>query len=103
MFKKWLRKRRYNKICKETLWNLDYDFANYIYPRLKAFKKASSGSYPYCSGSSKGWEEILDKMIEAFKLLSEGTWEIDLTNKDKQRIISEGLELFSKHFLNLWY
>lgn len=77
------------------LWSLDYNIARFIVPRLKAFKEETCG-FP-ASLSEKEWDEILDKMIKAFEDI------INDKNDEKIKEIDEGLNLFNKYFLDLWY
>ena len=43
-------------------------------------------------------DEIIQKMIDAFELLKQNNSFI----KQEEQVIDEGLELFHKHFRNLW-
>ena len=57
------------------LWDLDYTFADFILPRLKAFKK-NTISVP-AQLSETEWNDILDKMIIAFDYILDDEWWID--------------------------
>lgn len=110
----------------EELWNLHHTLAKYIYPRLKAFRKyhvGAPGGIGYKEGSyrSKGrygpkyrknlcfklWDEMLDKMVNAFELwLSSDDWDCEVnSNEYKKRWskIEEGFSLFTKYFDGLWW
>ena len=63
-------------ISMSELWDLDYTFADFILPRLKAFKK-NTISVP-AQLSETEWNDILDKMILAFEyIITEDSWWID--------------------------
>lgn len=61
----------------------------------------------FCDSNGKcdvdGWLTVLDKMINAFKLIIEDEFPTS-QEEAKKRIdtIQEGLDLYSKFFLNLW-
>lgn len=88
------------KINKKELFNLDITIAEFILPRLIAFKNASD-SYPG-DLSRKKWEKILDKMIVAFEIISKDSDYFLLNNKKKIKQLEEGLDLFKKHIGCLW-
>lgn len=78
-------------------WNLYYSLALEIYPRLCYFREIS-GAYPLGLNEKEG-DEILDKMIKAFKLIL-----IDDRCDDKKfKEVEEGLSLFAKWYLALWW
>jgi hypothetical protein len=81
------------------MWCLYSAIVKFILPRLKAFKE-ESGGYPGGFNKRKEWDEILDKMIEAFELINEKDHYSDEETNNK---IDEGLDLFRKWFYNLWY
>lgn len=81
---------------------------NYSY--LKYFREDCEHiSIPisFCDSNGKcdvdGWLTVLDKMINAFKLIIEDEFPTS-QEEAKKRIdtIQEGLDLYSKFFLNLW-
>lgn len=86
----WKQQREEQGWDETELWNLDQTIAAFILPRLKAFRKHSY-SHPY-GMSEADWTRALDQMIEYF----EGVV-LDLNTKNRV-----GLELFCKHFENLW-
>ena len=125
-----MKKHRLYVNPKET-WSLDVNLAKYIIPRLKKFKKLNNG-YPGIGemNTPEKWDEALDKMIQAFeyvidldeywlddprydytdimfsdnKELYEGVIENKRT-EDIRRLaaINEGLQLFAKYYMNLWW
>ena len=81
---------------------------NYSY--LKYFREDCEHiSIPvsFCDSNGKcdvdGWLTVLDKMINAFKLIIEDEFPTS-QEEAKKRIdtIQEGLDLYSKYFLDLW-
>lgn len=113
--KKWLKKQGLYVNPKET-WNLDYTIAKFVLPRLKLFKKLNNG-YPGREGmeTEEKWDEALDKMIWSFEqIINDNSWNnygIDFTHdpdcmkkyKEINDKIHEGLELFGKWFMHLWW
>ncbi len=77
-------------------WSLDYSLAKLILPRLKRFKEITNVAY-----DQERLDDI-DKMIKAFEFLgSEERW--DCTDKNKWNEVQEGLDLFAKHYVGLWW
>lgn len=128
--KKWLKQRGLYVNPKET-WSLDITFAKYIIPRLKKFKELNNG-YPGTEevNTPEKWDEALDKMIQAFEYVidldeywlddprydytdimfgdNKEFYEKIKENKiteDIRRLaaINEGLQLFAKYYMNLWW
>lgn len=95
--KKWLKQHKAYVDPKET-WSLDVTLAQYIYPRLLAFKKLSNG-HPTCLTIDE-WNGVLDKMIFAFKELAEDRLIIEVQMLDR---IKEGLDLFVEYYRALWW
>ena len=100
------------------LWSLDATLTDYILPRLKAFKKMDRQAYPIMEEFDDEeyddkyvqaeWESRLDKMILGFeahdRMLGEGEIHdlpADKLQKERDKI-AEGLNLFVKHFIDLW-
>lgn len=94
------------------LWNLDITIALFVYPRLVKFRE-DAHTFPG-NMTFKEWQEILDKMILAFRRIIEDDCGYDLKtggeylgydNNEYQKIqeeIKEGLELFGKYLRSLW-
>lgn len=128
--KKWLKKHGSYVNPKET-WCLDISLAKYIIPRLKKFKKLNNG-YPGRGemDTPEKWDEALDKMIQAFEYVInlDEYWiddpKYDYTDimfgknkefyekikenkitEDIRRLaaINEGLQLFAKYYMSLWW
>lgn len=128
--KKWLKQQGLYVNPKET-WSLDVNLAKYIIPRLKKFKKLNNG-YPGIGemNTPEKWDEALDKMIQAFEYVIDldEYWiddpKYDYTDimfgknkefyekikenkitEDIRRLaaIDEGLQLFAKYYMSLWW
>ena len=128
--KKWLKQRGLYVNPKET-WSLDITFAKYIIPRLKKFKELNNG-YPGIEevNTPEKWDEALDKMIQAFEYVidwdeywlddprydytdimfgdDKELYESIVENKRMEDIrrltaINEGLQLFDKYYMSLWW
>lgn len=124
--KKWLKKHGLYVNSKET-WSLDVNLAKYIIPRLKKFN-----GYPGIGemNTPEKWDEALDKMIQAFEYVidldeywiddpkydytdimfgdNKELYESVIENKrteDVRRLvaINDGLQLFAKYYMNLWW
>ena len=88
-----------NDFLIEEVWNTYHNIAQAIVPRLKAFKALDKHGHAPCFSDINAWNKAIQKMIDAFELLMYYSMSSD---KDEQRTIEEGLDLFRKHFLNLW-
>lgn len=82
----------------EEIWNTESTLARDIVPRLKAFKALNKHGGPQEVEDMKQWNDIIQKMIDAFELIKDDFYHTDEENK----IINEGLDLFRKYFRNLW-
>jgi len=113
LFKKLLSKRFWLFVWQRRLrgwddsdtWSLDWTVAKFILPRLKRFKELNDG---HPNGfTEKSWDETIDKMIFAMEAVALGTWEFHGDNADENRIywdeVQEGLDLFGKYFMGLWW
>ena len=79
-------------------WNLYYSLALEIYPRLCYFREQTLAS-PIEVDSKEEWDEILGKMIHAFKLILTD----DRRDDEKFKEVEEGLRLFAKWYFALWW
>ena len=106
-------KKIYQKIVKgradEEIWNLDYYIVRYVTPRIVELRDMDRYGYPAELKSDEEWQEILNKIAEAFvlykmdidgeeSLYKDGNGKYDFSEyrrfNDK---IQEGLELFGKY------
>jgi hypothetical protein len=79
-------------------WCLATTNALWIVPRLERFMELRNG-YPI-GLSDQEWEEILNKILFAFKTIAKDDCTLTYKNDDQ---IKEGLELYAKYYLNLWW
>ena len=82
----------------EEVWCTYHYLAQLIAPRLMAFKALDK--YGYCPAykDMREWNNAIQKMIDAFELMK-----YDSSFSDEERkTIAEGLDLFCKHFRDLW-
>ena len=82
----------------EEVWNTDNTIAQLIVPRLQAFKALDKHGYcPHFKGMRE-WNNAIQKMINAFELLKYNS----SFSEEEEKTIKEGLDLFCKHYRNLW-
>ena len=94
-------------------FSLDTSLSLYIYSQLCYFRDYPMTCGTPCGLTHEKWEEIVNAMIEAFRLLiieedyserwtmSEQEWKHK--SKNKQKKINYGLRMFIKYYSNLWY
>jgi len=92
---KWFYQRRKYGFDDRDLWDLRTTIADFLSPRLEAFKKGRH-SFPYDSTDEK-WGEILDKMINSMDIIRKD----ELTTENYSEL-KEGLDFFREYFLDLW-
>jgi len=109
-------------------WEFDAYLSKIIYQGLVHLNKHKPGypitlvpeneEEPDYEANEKKWQEIMNKMISAFKLASEiGTGErefylsklnekhqkeLNCLTKEEDDAMNEGFRLFTEHFFNLW-
>lgn len=84
-------------------FNLDATLSMIIYSYLCYFRDNCLVGHPGCMTFEK-WKEIIDKMIEAFKLQIDLDENIDnINSKNKQKKINYGMRLFIKYYNDLWW
>jgi hypothetical protein len=137
----WFWQRRTRGWDDTELWSLDHTIAKFMVPRLKRLKEVKMG-YPanelpsyneeydtnpqnyedevyeeYEKQLLKEWDEIIDKMINAFELVlndygsercchlldNENDWDKYKEELEKYgKEVEEGLQLFAKFYGSLW-
>lgn len=108
MNKRLRKKKGLSKIQDSELWGLDVTLAKYILPRLQRFKDININSRPLSFGSMEEWHKVIDKMEYSFDyVLKEdlGLNDINLSEEEKEERLKkyqEGMNLFAKHFMDLW-
>lgn len=86
------------------LWSLDCTIAEFIAPRLKAFKEVSAdnGDHPGRL-TQKEWQDILSQMIEGFEIYPDHfNWPNDKQEENWKKV-DKAMSLFHKYFFHLWY
>lgn len=103
-----IRKKQLKKMGKyipiRDVYNLNMTIVKFILPRLELFRKVTD-SYPIEMKSLNEWDDVLDKMITAFRLIYESYTRVKNPEEIKKdyKIIEEGLDLFRKYFYDLWW
>ena len=82
-------------------FNLDATLSMIIYSYLCYFRDNCLVGYPGSMTFEK-WKEIIDKMIEAFKLQIEGD-NYNEISKNRKKKINYGMRLFIKYYNHLWW
>lgn len=129
--KKYAKKKGTYVSNKET-WNLDYTIAEWILPRLKAYKKITNGYPPFDKKlyaetkelkniTFEDWQNILDEIILGFEQILIEPLDIDIDDKklefkdktdfeiysdicnERQEKTERGLDLFKYYIQDLWW
>lgn len=82
-------------------FSLDISLSLYIYSHLCYFRDHCLVGMPV-GMEFEEWKSIIDKMIEAFKLIIISDTDA-LESKKRNHKINRGLKLFAKYFRDLWY
>jgi hypothetical protein len=98
--KRWWQRRTRGWDDSDT-WSLDYTIAKFALPRLIRFKELNNG-YPGDFATPEAWDEAIDKMIYSLQACIKHNEGNDIDIADWPRV-KEGLELFGKHFMALWW
>ena len=104
---KWFWQRLTRGFDDTELWNLDNTIAEFVLPRLKAFRNYTKG-FPVEFNSLEEWQEAIDKMIFFFENIidDEWFWKTEHTKEELlelEKKMHECLELFCKNYSHLWY
>lgn len=97
---KWERQREKRGFDDTEIWSLFTTISDFIYPRLIAFKEYKC-DYPI-NLTPENWDEILDKMIFAFKFYSDEYKREKPASIGTIQKVQEGMDLFVKYFRDLW-
>lgn len=102
----WKQQRKERGFDNRELWSLDYTIAEFVLPRLVAFRKQVPDCP--CGLTNKEWKHIISQMIWSFNELvnnepnhPKGYNKEELDKYFKK--YNEGFKLFGKYFCNLWY
>ena len=97
---KWDKQRQERGFDDTETWSLFTTISDFIYPRLLAFKEYKC-DYPI-NLTPKNWDEILDKMIFAFKFYSDEYKREESASSETIQKVQEGMDLFVEYFRDLW-
>lgn len=95
----WKKEREIYGFDEKDIWNLDYTFALWIYPRLKMYQKYNCG---FPSNMTKdSWNNILQEMIDGFEayLLDD----LYPKKEDTCEKFNKSMKLFSENIGDLWW
>ena len=92
-------------------FNLDTTLSLYIYSQLCYFRDYPMTCGTPCGMTHEQWEEIVNSMITAFRLMiveDNESWtltdkERKYHSKNRSKKINHGLRMFIKYYHNLWY
>lgn len=85
------------EIHPHDMWDLDRSLGVIIAPCLRKFKEVND-KLPSGVESVEEFDIIIDKMIAAFAIYESE----DYLKNVNEPVYKEGMELFSKHFCDLW-
>ena len=97
---KWEWQREKRGFDDTEIWSLFTTISDFIYPRLIAFKEYKC-DYPI-NLTPENWDEILDKMIFAFKFYSDEYKREEPVSEETIQKVREGMDLFVEYFRDLW-
>jgi hypothetical protein len=81
-------------------WSLTDTICHFITPRLQRFKECAN--YIPSNITKEEWNEILDKMLLSFNLISRDNGS-RIWSDEESKQINEGLDLFREWFMELWW
>lgn len=97
--------------AKQMLWSLDQTLIETFIQRLKQFQKHNNNSYPANLEGIQEWRDIIDRLITGLKVMKDETI-LDEILEDKSNLKEmydkqeaydkKTMELFVKHFRDLW-
>lgn len=82
----------------EDMWNLDVTFAKFALPRLKRY--AEAGQTHPCDLSETEWDIVLSRMIDSFEHIAGEDY---MGGDVVPEYVQEGLDLFARYFMALWW
>ncbi len=82
----------------DEIWNTNNALARLIEPRLRAFLALDKHGFPVGFADMREWNNAIRQMADAFGLMSTTR---TLTSEDATTV-KTGLNLFCKHYCNLW-
>lgn len=105
-YKKYKKQLKELGFCDAETWNLGFEIADFILPRLKRFKELVNG-HPWDITMDK-WYEMIDKMIYAFEWAKRSRDDDFIKMSDKEisdghKKYQEGMDIFSKRMMDIWW
>ncbi len=94
---RWFWQRRFRGFDDRELWKLDLTFAEFIAPRLLAFRDYTK-TFPL-GLSKEAWDNRLNRMIKAFEIVAASD---TIYKYDNEQAVKDGLNLFAEYFSTLW-
>lgn len=94
---KWFWQRKTRGFDDRDLWSLREPIAEFIIPRLKAFRDYTQ-SFP-AGLSEVAWANKINTMIEAFEIISHDNFFDNPTDIER---IRKGLNAFAEYYMDLW-
>lgn len=82
----------------EDIWNTYKTLAQFIAPRLLAFKALEKHGGPQDFKDMREWNNTIQKMTDAFELMKYDY----IYSEEEEHTIEQGLDLFRKYFRSLW-
>ena len=80
------------------VWNTNNTLAQLIAPRLQTFKELDKHGFPVGFSDMRQWNNTIRLMADAFGLMSTTR---TLTSEE-ETAVKTGLNLFCKHYCDLW-
>lgn len=81
-------------------WNIDDTVAIFTLPRLRRFARLRCGCPTEISDAQ--WTKIIDQIIWSMEYIANGNHYVVADEEDREKL-QNGLDLFGKWFLNLWW
>ena len=97
---RWFWQRRKRGFDDRDTWNLDYIFAEFMLPRLEAFKGLNNW-YP-ANTTEVEWDEVLDDMIHAMRFHA-GKFDFDEPDVRNYERVKRGRKYMGEYFADLWW
>ena len=82
----------------DEIWNTNNTLARLIAPRLRAFLALDKHGFPIGFTDMREWNNAIRLMADAFELMST----THTLTSEEAITVKTGLNLFCKHYCNLW-
>ncbi len=81
-------------------WNLDFEFAKWIYPRIKRFKEINNGHPEELT--EEEWNSTIQEMVDGFEIMSDEERYFWYSKEDGKKI-KKAMRLWYKWHCYLWW